>query len=481
MDPRFGHITAVALGGSVRCTYEAGPPRSCVFEKQKPGSLKSHGPLGGRMTAQASTSVSKSRSASIGSPRLTAEGDAIIQVQDLAKIFDPDIRAVDGISFAVRRGEIFGFLGPNGAGKTTTIKVITTLIKKTSGSAIVDGINVDKDPAAIRKIIGYAAQEVGIDDELTGRENLRLQSALYHLPKGEREERISELLKAIDLEDAADRRAGTYSGGMRKRLDLAMALIPHPKVLFLDEPTTGLDPQNRAAVWEYIRGLNEQGMTIFLTTQYMEEADRLADRLCIIDHGHIMAEGTPASLKGSIGADVVTLSFKENGTPNPNAAAKAALARIHGIREIQEVDGGIAIYAQDAPALIQQIVLALNVAHLDIAELTLTHPTLDDVFMKYTGRKMRTEEVTPQRRTPWGARRRRPMCCPRGIALARWEAARADGSRSPSGDRRSSSSPSSSRGCGSSSSPPHSPASPTSTGSRKVRGRARTSSSSAAQ
>jgi len=361
------------------------------------------------MTAQASTSVSKSRSSSIAAPRLTAKGDAIIHVENLVKVYDPDIRAVDGISFEVRRGEIFGFLGPNGAGKTTTIKVITTLIKKTSGTAIVDGIDVDRNPAGIRKIIGYAAQEVGIDDELTGRENLRLQCALYHLPKEEREERIAELLKAIDLEDAADRRAGTYSGGMRKRLDLAMALIPHPKVLFLDEPTTGLDPQNRAAVWDYIRGLNEQGMTIFLTTQYMEEADRLADRLCIIDHGHIMAEGTPASLKGSIGADVVTLSFKTNGVANPNATAKAALARIHGIREIQEVDGGIAVYAQDAPALVPQLVLALNDAHLDIAELTLTHPTLDDVFMKYTGRKMRTEEVTPQRRTPWGARRRRPM------------------------------------------------------------------------
>ncbi len=361
------------------------------------------------MTAQSIASVSKSQSGTVAASTVRTQGDAIIQVQDLAKIFDPDIRAVDGISFAVRRGEIFGFLGPNGAGKTTTIKVITTLIKKTSGRAVVDGIDVDKDPAAIRKIIGYAAQEVGIDDELTGRENLRLQCALYHLPKAEREERIAELLKAIDLEDAADRRAGTYSGGMRKRLDLAMALIPHPKVLFLDEPTTGLDPQNRAAVWDYIRGLNEQGMTIFLTTQYMEEADRLADRLCIIDHGHIMAEGTPASLKGSIGADVVTLSFKGNGLANPNAAAKAALARISGIREIQEVDGGIAIYAQDAPALVPQIVLALNDAHLDIAELTLTHPTLDDVFMKYTGRKMRAEEVTPQRRTPWGARRRRSM------------------------------------------------------------------------
>src|SRR5947199_8100141 len=289
MDPTFGLIAAVPLGGSFRCTYEAGPPRSCAFEKQKPGSLKSHGPLGGRMTAQASTSVSKSRSASIASPRLTAEGDAIIHVENLVKVYDPDIRAVDGISFEVRRGEIFGFLGPNGAGKTTTIKVITTLIKKTLGTAIVDGIDVDKDPAGIRKIIGYAAQEVGIDDELTGRENLRLQCALYHLPKEERDGRISEMLKAIDLEEAADRRAGTCSGGMSKRLDLAMALVRHPQALFLDEPTTGLAPQNRAAVWDYLRGLNAQGMTIFLTTQYMEETGRLAARLCSLDPSPTMS------------------------------------------------------------------------------------------------------------------------------------------------------------------------------------------------
>ena len=335
--------------------------------------------------------------------------DNIVEVKDLVKVYDPDVRAVDKISFNVKRGEVYGFLGPNGAGKTTTIKVLTTLIRKTNGMAVVDGINVDQDPAAIRRIIGYAAQEVGIDDELTGRENLRLQCALYHTPKADVESRINELLKAVDIEDAADRRAGTYSGGMRKRLDLAMALIPRPKLLFLDEPTTGLDPQNRTSIWEYIRRLNEQGMTIFLTTQYMEEADRLADRLCIIDHGRIMAEGTPASLKASIGADVVSLSFKENGRANPRAEAKTALARIAGIREIQEVDGGVAVYAQDAPALVPQIVLALNQAHLEIAELTLTHPTLDDVFMKFTGRKMRAEEVTPQRRTPWGARRRRPM------------------------------------------------------------------------
>ena len=333
----------------------------------------------------------------------------IIEVSDLVKVYDPNVRAVNKISFQVKRGEVFGFLGPNGAGKTTTIKVLTTLIRRTAGTAVVDGINVDADPAAIREIIGYAAQEVGIDDDLTGRENLRLQCTLYHVPKAEAERRIEELLKTIDLEEAADRRAGTYSGGMRKRLDLAMALIPNPKLLFLDEPTTGLDPQNRAAVWEYIQRLNQGGMTIFLTTQYMEEADRLADRLSIIDHGRIVAEGTPTSLKASIGADVVSLSFKPNGQADPRKGAKAALAQIPGIREVQEVDGGVAVYAKDAPALVPQIVLALNDARLEISELTLSHPSLDDVFMKYTGRKMRIEEVTPQGRTPWGRRRRRAM------------------------------------------------------------------------
>ena len=335
--------------------------------------------------------------------------DNIVEVKDLVKVYDPDVRAVDKISFQVKRGEVFGFLGPNGAGKTTTIKVLTTLIRKTGGAAKVDGIDVDSDPASIRKIIGYAAQEVGIDDDLTGRENLRLQCVLYHVPKERAEKQVAVLLKAIDLEDAADRRAGTYSGGMRKRLDLAMALIPQPKLLFLDEPTTGLDPQNRAAIWEYIQRLNDEGTTIFLTTQYMEEADRLADRLCIIDRGKIMAEGTPASLKAAIGADVVALSFKENGKGDVRPLAINALSSVPGIQEIQQVDGGIAVYAKDAPALVPQIVLALNGATVDIAELTLSHPTLDDVFMKHTGHKMRTEEVSPPRRGPWGARRRRPM------------------------------------------------------------------------
>jgi len=334
--------------------------------------------------------------------------DNIIEVRDLVKIYEPDVKAVNRISFHLKRGEVFGFLGPNGAGKSTTIKVLTTLLRKTSGNVKVDGIDIDEDPASIRKIIGYASQEVGIDDDLTARENLRLQCMLHHFHKAEADKRIVELLKTVDLEEAADRRAATYSGGMRKRLDLAMALIPRPKILFLDEPTTGLDPQNRQAIWEYIRTLNERGTTIFLTTQYMEEADRIADRLCIIDHGKIVAQGTPASLKAEIGADVVQLSIRENGGVDTRALAKAALSKVPGIQEIQDIEGGLAVYSQNAPALVPQLVLALNDAKLEISQLTLSHPSLDDVFVKYTGRKMRVEEVKPISRSPFSGRRR-PM------------------------------------------------------------------------
>src|SRR3990172_3217902 len=299
--------------------------------------------------------------------------DNIIEARDLVKIYEPDVKAVNRISFHLKRGEVFGFLGPNGAGKSTTIKVLTTLLRKTSGNVKVDGIDIDEDPASIRKVIGYASQEVGIDDDLTARENLRLQCMLHHLHKAEADKRIVELLKTVDIEEAADRRAATYSGGMRKRLDLAMALIPRPKILFLDEPTTGLDPQNRQAIWEYIRALNERGTTIFLTTQYMEEADRIADRLCIIDHGKIVAQGTPASLKAEIGADVVQRAIRENGGVDTRALAKAALSKVPGIQEIQDIEGGLAVYSQNAPALVPQLVLALNDAKLEISQLTLSH------------------------------------------------------------------------------------------------------------
>jgi len=330
----------------------------------------------------------------------------MVIVEKLAKVFSPNIRAVDNISFYLERGEIFGFLGPNGAGKSTTIKVLTTLLKKTSGKVTIDGIDLDRDPAAIRRTIGYASQEVGVDDDLTGRENLRLQCKLYHLPDAQIPSRVEELLRTMDLGEAAERRAGTYSGGMKKRLDLAAALIHKPKLLFLDEPTTGLDPQNRRAVWEYIKSLNESGTTIFLTTQYLEEADQLADRLSIVDHGKIVAGGTPAALKAEIGADVVELTLKEDGMEGIRAKAKEALGTIAGIKEVRDYDGSIAAYGQSGSTLVPQIVRALDGAGVEIEQLTLSGPSLDDVFLKHTGRKLRVEEVrTRTSAGGWGRRR----------------------------------------------------------------------------
>ena len=331
--------------------------------------------------------------------------DHIVEVRDLQKMYNGKVRAVDGISFHVERGEVFGFLGPNGAGKSTTIKVLTTLLSKTSGQVLVDGIDVEKDPAAVRKVIGYASQEVSVDDDLTARENLRLQCMFHHMHKADSEEKIERLLKTVGIEAAADRPARTYSGGMRKRLDLAAALISEPKILFLDEPTTGLDPQSRHALWEYIQALNDGGMTIFLTTQYMEEADRLADRLCIIDLGKIVAEGTPASLKSEIGADIVSLALKENGVPGVRARAHEVLRRIPGVQQTQDVDGGVMVYAQNGPGLVPQIVRTLDESQVQIGQLTLSAPSLDDVFVRHTGKKMRVEEVKPAGRTMYGRRR----------------------------------------------------------------------------
>lgn len=339
--------------------------------------------------------------------KVITKAEAILLVKDLKKIFPPDVRAVDGISFYVKRGEVFGFLGPNGAGKSTTIKIITTLLLKSEGTVYVDGLNLDGQPAKIREIIGYAAQDVGVDDDLTGRENLRLQARFYHIPRSEIEDRVEMIMKTVGLDEAAERRAGTYSGGMRRRLDLAMALISKPKLLFLDEPTTGLDPQNRIAVWNYIKTLNEQGMTIFLTTQYMEEADRLCDRLCIIDRGKIVAQGTPASLKAEIGADVLEIALKSDGTKNVKDMAREALRRVPGVQEVQNYDAGVTVYAKNGPTLVPQIVRMLDDVSVQIARLTLSAPTLDDVFLKHTGHQMRVEEVKPPSRGPW-ARRRRP-------------------------------------------------------------------------
>lgn len=331
----------------------------------------------------------------------------IVIVEDLRKTYGKDIVAVDGISFRVHDGEIFGFLGPNGAGKSTTIKILTTLLEKSAGKAIIDNLDIDADQAKVRRIIGYCSQEVGVDDDLTARENLMLQCSFHHIPKDKAEKKTEELLKKVRLTDASDRRLKTFSGGMRKRLDLASSLVSDPKVLFLDEPTTGLDPQSRQDVWEYIKELNKRGMTIFLTTQYMEEADRLADRLCIVDQGKIVAEGTPAELKAQVGADKIRLWFRADDTEACEKAAKG-LSNLPDIDEVGKCVTGIAteegleITAKNGAAVITQVVRTLDKAGVSIEQLRLTAPTLDEVFLKFTGKTLnvveREEAVRPGRR-----------------------------------------------------------------------------------
>jgi ABC-2 type transport system ATP-binding protein len=337
----------------------------------------------------------------------------IIEVRNLTKIYEPDIRAVDDISFDVKEGEIFGFLGPNGAGKSTTIKILNTLVRSTSGSATVSGIDVDENPRAVREMIGYASQETGLDDDLTGRENLMLQCRFHHIPMEKALRKTSELLKTVDLESSADRPSGTYSGGMRRRLDLATALVSDPRVLFLDEPTTGLDPQSRRAIWDYIRLLNKRGTTIFLTTQYMEEADQLSDRLSIIDLGKIVAEGVPSELKAEIGADTIHLSLSD-GNSTIIQKAMGAISGLPGVKEVHDCSNGkddcnrgIAVFAVKGPMLVPQIVRSMDILGIAVEQITVSTPTLDDVFLKYTGRKMRVEEVKRPSKAGFRTMRRR--------------------------------------------------------------------------
>ena len=313
----------------------------------------------------------------------------------------------------VKKGEIFGLLGPNGAGKSTTIKVLTTLLKKTSGEATIDGMDLERNAKAIRRIIGYASQEIGVDNDLTARENLRLQCHYYHVPSGEIDDRVRSIIDTVGLTDAANRVSGTYSGGMRKRLDLATALVSRPKLLFLDEPTTGLDPQSRSAIWEYIKRLNDEGMSILLTTQYMEEADRLANDLCIVDHGKMVAEGSPSELKSQIGVSQIQMTFGGDRSDGRDRAI-AALKGMEGVQEVKDCGEGLVceneviIYAKNGPALIPQIVRRLDENGVPIEQLTLSVPSLDDVFLKFTGRKLRVEDTRASgKRSPRTTRRRR--------------------------------------------------------------------------
>jgi ABC-2 type transport system ATP-binding protein len=307
-----------------------------------------------------------------------------IEAEGLVRTFKGDIRAVDGIDLRVEPGEIYGFLGPNGAGKSTTVHMLTTLLPPTSGTARVAGFDIVKEGPKVRTAIGAALQEAALDNLLTGREHLKLQCALHGIPRAERRVRSQELLERVGLTLAADRKVGGYSGGMKRRLDLALALAHRPTILFLDEPTTGLDVQSRSALWsEVARLAREDGVTVFLTTQYLEEADALADRVGIIDHGHIVAEGTPAQLKAQIGRPTVEAIPADGATPE-------AIARI--LEQFGEPTGGsakgVSVRLEHGVGDLAGIVRALDAEGIKLENLALHAPSLDDVFLAKTGRSL---------------------------------------------------------------------------------------------
>jgi len=316
----------------------------------------------------------------------------IIKTEKLTKVYSGGIKAVDNVSFEVEEGEIYGFLGPNGAGKTTTILMLITLLKPTSGKASVCGFDIAREPSKVRENIGYVSQDVAVDENLTGRENLLLQGRFYHLPKDVLEKRIEDVLQMVDLTDRADHLVATYSGGMRKRLDIAEGLIHRPKVLFVDEPTLGLDIQTRHKIWEYIQRLRkEANMTIFLTTHYMDEADALCDRVSIIDYGQIKVVGKPNDLKSQVGGDIVTLRF----TKATNTLAEEAVESIRKMTFVENViltEDSYNIIARNGETIIPKMFEAVSRVGAAIESISMKRPTLDDVFLAYTGRAFREEE-----------------------------------------------------------------------------------------
>jgi ABC-2 type transport system ATP-binding protein len=312
-----------------------------------------------------------------------------IEAWALQRVFDGDIRAVNGVELAVADGEIYAFLGPNGAGKTTTVRMLTTLLRPTGGQARVAGYDVVSQAGDVRKAIGVALQEAALDPLMTGRELIRLQATLHAIPKAEGRRRAEVLLERVGLTRAADRRVGTYSGGMRRRLDLASALVHEPRVLFLDEPTTGLDPQSRKAIWEEVQKLNDDGTTVFLTTQYLEEADQLADRVGIIDNGEIVAEGTPRELKAEIGRPHLEVRLSD-GTAEEAERVVAEFGR-----PLPAKDGAVLVELERGAAAVAPVVRALDEAGLAVEALDLVEPTLDDVFLAKTGYHLEGEEDAP--------------------------------------------------------------------------------------
>ena len=317
-------------------------------------------------------------------------GPAIL-VEGLRKSFG-SVQALRGIDFSVERGTILGVLGPNGAGKTTAVRILTTLVRPDGGTALIEGRDVVRQPDAVREIIGLAGQSAAIQEELTGRENLEILGRLYHLSKQRSRERAGELLERFDLLDAANRPARTYSGGMARRLDLAASLVAEPAVLFLDEPTTGLDPRSRNGMWSIIRDLVSGGTTLLLTTQYLEEADELADEIIVIDHGRIIAAGTSETLKDKVGGDVVEFGVVDRARLEPAAAAVAELSEVAPMLDVEGAKVSIRVGSRGSQAVVQAV-RNLDAASVETTGLVLRRPSLDDVFLALTGHQAAEEDT----------------------------------------------------------------------------------------
>ena len=320
-----------------------------------------------------------------GMGRVGTTMSPIIEVKDLTKRFG-SLEAVHGISFEVDQGEVFGLLGPNGAGKTTTLSMLSTILTISSGTAIVNGFDVEKQPSQVRRSIGIVFQEPSIDDRLTGRENLEMHADLYAVPGSEKRKRIDELLKLVELEDRADSLMRTYSGGMRRRLEIARGLIHHPKVLFLDEPTLGLDPQTREHIWDYIMKLSKrENITMMLTTHYMEEADKLCHRIAIIDYGKIIALDEPKQLKEGLEGDIITVKTEMV------EELSAKLKETNFVKDMKKQKGELKLIVKDGDKIVPRVMEIAASSGIHVESMAIHEPTLEDVFMHYTGHEIRGE------------------------------------------------------------------------------------------
>ena len=343
----------------------------------------------------------------ISSAQVVQSREEILSIRNLTKTFDGKTNAVDGISFSVYEGEVFGFLGPNGAGKSTAINMLTTILTPTSGEATVCGCDLLKDQSAVRRNIGVVPQESTADDDLTGLENVLLCADFYGIPRRISKRRAWELLELVELDKDARRKVSTYSGGMRRRLELASGLISRPRLLFLDEPTLGLDVQTRAAVWEYIMRLKEEfHMTLFLTTHYLEEADHLCDRIALIDHGKILTIGSPKELKERIGGDIIEVEVQDRSTDLSDI-----MRRVPHVVDVRKTDSKYRIKAEQGEQTAPAVLESMRVGGAKVISISIVRPSLDQVYLEYTGRSIREEHVDASSQIPrhgrMGLRRRR--------------------------------------------------------------------------